>query len=155
MVIVYGVVVSSAPRFAPLSLNWTPITPMLSEAVAEATLDAPLNTAFGVGAVSAMVGATLSVGTAPLALPDESHVTFPLNALNAIPRRLLPSSPTWAAGTSKRTHLPAAGNAPIERRLFEPVVPYWILSAPQNARCSQVPSFHCSMISVGGFAGSR
>ena len=33
-VIVYGVAVSSAPRFAPSSMNWTPATPTLSEAVA-------------------------------------------------------------------------------------------------------------------------
>src|SRR5262249_2205306 len=30
----YGAVVSSAPRFAPSSLNWTPTTPTLSEAFA-------------------------------------------------------------------------------------------------------------------------
>jgi len=30
----YGVVVSSAPRFAPSSLNWTPTTPTLSDAFA-------------------------------------------------------------------------------------------------------------------------
>src|ERR671935_2159491 len=34
----YGADVSSAPRFAPSSLNWTPATPTLSDALAETVI---------------------------------------------------------------------------------------------------------------------
>src|SRR6185503_1575803 len=49
----------------------------------------------------------------PAPLPAASQVTRPLKALKAMPRMLLPSSPTWLAGTSRRTHWPAAGSAPM------------------------------------------
>jgi hypothetical protein len=59
----YGAVVSSAPRFAPSSLNWTPATPTLSEAVA-VTVTAPDTVDPLAGAVIAVVGAVVSVGGA-------------------------------------------------------------------------------------------
>lgn len=37
----YGAVVSSVPRFEPSSLNCTPMTPILSEAVAERETEEP------------------------------------------------------------------------------------------------------------------
>ena len=56
----YGDVVSSVPRFAPSSLNWTPTTPMLSLAVAESVVVEPETVAPEVGAVSATVGEVVS-----------------------------------------------------------------------------------------------
>src|SRR5712691_8538845 len=47
----YGAEVSSAPRFAPSSLNWTPTTPTLSVALAE-TVIVPATVAPAIGAVS-------------------------------------------------------------------------------------------------------
>src|ERR1051325_5715509 len=59
----YGAVVSSAPRFAPSSLNCTPATPTLSLAFA-VTLTVPEIVAPAAGAVSATVGCVVS-GTPP------------------------------------------------------------------------------------------
>src|SRR2546427_7456387 len=58
----YGAVVTSAPRFAPSSLNCTPATPTLSDAVAE-TVIVPETAAPLLGLVSDTVGATLSTVT--------------------------------------------------------------------------------------------
>jgi hypothetical protein len=58
----YGEVVSSAPRAAPSSRNWTPTTPMLSEAVAE-TVTVPDTVAPPAGALIATLGALLSTVT--------------------------------------------------------------------------------------------
>ncbi len=58
-VIEYGLVVSSAPRFAPSRRNCTPVTPTLSDAVAE-TATAPLTVAPLAGALRATVGGVVS-----------------------------------------------------------------------------------------------
>ena len=55
----YGDVMSSAPRFALSSLNWTPVTPMLSDAVDE-TVMVPETVAPAAGAESETVGAVVS-----------------------------------------------------------------------------------------------
>src|SRR6266851_4055456 len=57
----YGAVVTSAPRLAPSSLNWTPTTPTLSEAVAE-TVTMPKMVAPLAGAVRETVGGVVSGG---------------------------------------------------------------------------------------------
>ena len=51
----YGAVVSSAPTLTPSSLNWTPATPTLSEALA-ATTTVPETVAPGAGPVIATDG---------------------------------------------------------------------------------------------------
>ena len=56
----YGAAVTSAPRLTPSSLNCTPVTPTLSEAVAE-TVTAPLSAAPVAGAVMTTVGGTESI----------------------------------------------------------------------------------------------
>src|SRR5215831_9829426 len=60
-VVEYGEAVTSAPRFAPSSRNWTPATPMLSEALAETVIvpvtEEPLN-----GLVIETVGGVVSDG---------------------------------------------------------------------------------------------
>src|SRR5947207_900765 len=56
---VYGAVRSSAPRFAPSSLNWTPTTPTLSLAFAD-TVTVPVTDAPAAGAVIATVGGVRS-----------------------------------------------------------------------------------------------
>ena len=53
--------VSSAPRFWPSSLNWTPLTPTLSEAVAF-TATVPDTVAPAAGAVIETFGAVVSGG---------------------------------------------------------------------------------------------
>src|SRR5438093_13132205 len=58
----YGASVSSAPRLAPSSLNWTPTTPTLSEALA-LTVVAPPTVDPAVGAVMLTVGAVVSLNT--------------------------------------------------------------------------------------------
>ena len=55
----YGAVVSSAPRLAPSSRNWTPATPTLSVALAE-TVTFPETTDPAAGAVTAALGGVVS-----------------------------------------------------------------------------------------------
>jgi len=55
----YGEVMSSAPRFALSSLNWTPVTPMLSLAVAE-TVMVLETVVFPAGAVRETAGNVVS-----------------------------------------------------------------------------------------------
>jgi hypothetical protein len=57
--VVYGVAVSSAPRLAPSSWNWTLATPTLSVALAD-TLTVPDTLAPLAGAVMEMVGGVVS-----------------------------------------------------------------------------------------------
>src|SRR6266571_312339 len=74
----YGLAVTSAPRFTPSSLNWTPTTPVLSEALA-LTVVVPLTVAPLIGAVIATVGAALSTVTVTallvVVLPAASRAT--------------------------------------------------------------------------------
>src|SRR5687768_17289260 len=58
----YGAVVSSAPRLTPSSLNCTPATPALSDALA-VTVVVPRRLAPGVGDVSATDGGVVSLNT--------------------------------------------------------------------------------------------
>src|SRR5262249_7090075 len=60
-VIENGLVVSSAPRFAPSSLNCTPATPTLSDAEAE-TVMLPVTAAPFAGALIETVGGVVSSG---------------------------------------------------------------------------------------------
>jgi hypothetical protein len=68
----YGAVVSSAPRLAPSSRNWTPVTPTLSEALAE-TVIVPETVAPALGEVMLTVGAVVS-GGAPFETVTEEDV---------------------------------------------------------------------------------
>src|SRR5438105_1373838 len=47
------------------------------------------------------------------ALPASSQVARPSNWLKDMPLTVLPSKSTWLAGTSRRTHWPAAGSGPM------------------------------------------
>src|SRR5205823_1837450 len=88
--------------------------------------------------------------------PATSHVARPSWSRNAIPYAALPSRATWLAGTSKVTHCPNGGSAPMWRRLGDLSTPQAILFLPQYARCSsELPSFHCNITSLGGWVGSR
>src|SRR4029453_7392460 len=58
-VIEYGLAVSSAPRFAPSSLNWTPATPTLSPAFADTVTAVPETVAPLAGAVIETVGSVV------------------------------------------------------------------------------------------------
>jgi hypothetical protein len=70
----YGDAVSSVPRLTPSSLNWTPATPMLSEAVAETVIvpDAVVPVA---GEVIAIVGEVVSAVL--VVVPPELDVDTP------------------------------------------------------------------------------
>src|SRR5688572_9375403 len=57
--VAYGAVVSSAPRLFPSSLNWTPTTPTLSLALADAVI-VPDTVAPPAGAVTDTVGSVVS-----------------------------------------------------------------------------------------------
>jgi len=59
----YGATVSSVPRLEPSSLNWTPATPTLSEAVAEMTVEAE-TTEVETGVVTVTAGGVVSGGGA-------------------------------------------------------------------------------------------
>ncbi len=56
----YGVVVSSAPRAIPSRRNWTPVTPVLSEADAERVTVVPVTVEPAVGVEREMVGGVVS-----------------------------------------------------------------------------------------------
>ena len=56
----YGATVSSGPRLPPSSLNWTPTTPILSEALAVMETDEPETVAPFVGEVMDTVGGVVS-----------------------------------------------------------------------------------------------
>src|SRR5262245_26649355 len=71
-------------------------------------------TPFSGAPLAVTVPLTWKVGTAdPEAFPARSQVARPSVSENAIPLSVRPSSPTSAAGTSKRTHCPSAGSAPM------------------------------------------
>src|ERR1051326_2168290 len=77
--VAYGALVSSAPRFAPSSLNCTPTTFTLSDAVA-VTVVVPVTVAPAAGAVTLTVGGIVSLNTvtvtaAVLVLPAASRAT--------------------------------------------------------------------------------
>src|SRR5439155_18084487 len=55
--------------------------------------------------------------------PARSQAARPPYMVNAMPRMVLPSRPTAIAGTSRRTHLPNTGTAPIDLRLSVPRTP--------------------------------
>src|SRR5437762_6557626 len=57
-----GVAATSAPRFAPSTLNCTPATPTLSDAVAVTATEAPETVAPAAGAVIATAGGVVSAG---------------------------------------------------------------------------------------------
>ncbi len=60
-VTLYGAVVSSAPSAIPSRRNWTPVTPVLSEAVAERVTVVPETVVPEVGVEREMEGAVVSV----------------------------------------------------------------------------------------------
>src|SRR6185295_2632717 len=66
----YGEVVSSAPRLAPSSLNWTPTTPTLSLALAVTDTADPETVAPPAGAVTDTVGAVASFDTVTVTALD-------------------------------------------------------------------------------------
>src|SRR5438034_7876440 len=72
----YGLAVSSAPRFAPSTLNCTPATPTLSDAVAETVTAVPDTVAPLAGAVIAAVGAVVSA-LFTVAVPAADVVVLP------------------------------------------------------------------------------
>src|SRR5207253_1864228 len=71
----YGVAVSSAPRFTPSSLNWTPTTPTLSAAVAVTAVVVPETVAPPAGAVIDTVGGVVSLVT--VTVPPASAAGWP------------------------------------------------------------------------------
>jgi hypothetical protein len=76
--ILYGAVITSAPRFAPSKINWTPTTPTLSLALAE-TVVVPETTEPPLGAEMLTVGAILSMFT--VTLTPEEVVVLPAASL--------------------------------------------------------------------------
>src|SRR5205809_2699086 len=73
---VYGAAVTSAPRFAPSSLNCTPTTPTLSVALAE-TVIVPETVAPAAGAVIETVGGVVSGGAAVVNVTSTDVARFP------------------------------------------------------------------------------
>ncbi len=85
----YGDVVSSAPRFAPSSRNWTPDTPTLSDAEAETVTAVPRTVAPAAGAVTETVG---GVASEPLVTLREKVVVRDRDA--AVPVTVIVEVPT-------------------------------------------------------------
>src|SRR3954449_5482000 len=78
-VVVYGLEVSSAPRFVPSSTNCTPATPTLSVAFADTTTAAPDTVVPDCGAVIATAGTAASVLSAAV---TTSNVVVPSVQIN-------------------------------------------------------------------------
>src|SRR5262249_13334256 len=70
----YGADVSSEPRLLPSSLNWTPVTPVSSDALAETVTLEPETVTLFDGAVNDTVGAVVSEGGS-VAEPGVHHQT--------------------------------------------------------------------------------
>src|SRR2546425_6341288 len=77
----YGAEVSSAPRFAPSSLNWTPTTPTLSVALAE-TVIVPATVAAAIGAVSETGGGVVSGGARVVKVTSPETARLPAASLD-------------------------------------------------------------------------
>ena len=94
---------SSAPRLTPSSLNWTPVTPTLSAALAETATEEPLTVEPADGAVSETDGALVSVDGAGAAPPQRFAARFHLHpsvkAARGADRKsvllTLPSGASW------------------------------------------------------------
>src|SRR3954468_8885618 len=76
----YGDAVTSAPRFAPSSRNWTPATPTLSDADAETMTPAPETVAPPAGAVIDTVGDVRSLFTVTVTPADVAVLPAPSRA---------------------------------------------------------------------------
>ena len=74
----YGAAVSSDPTFAPSTLNWTPATATLSEALAE-TVTLPDTVAPLAGAVMTTVGTVVS-GVPPTAVFMSCRISWAVSA---------------------------------------------------------------------------
>src|SRR5438094_2672169 len=85
----YGALVTSAPRLAPSSLNWTPATPTLSEASA-VTVTVPATVEPAVGAVIETVGG----GGVEVQAPWKAHAVAASRASMSAPRSF-PSVPAF------------------------------------------------------------
>src|SRR6059036_2605324 len=72
----YGAAVTSAPRFAPSSLNCTPTTPTLSVALAE-TVTVPETVEPAAGAVMETVGGVVSGGATVVNVKSAETARFP------------------------------------------------------------------------------
>src|SRR2546427_1509436 len=77
----YGAAVTSAPRFAPSSLNCTPTTPTLSVALAE-TVIVPATVAPAAGAVSETVGGVVSGGARVVKVTSPETARLPTPSLD-------------------------------------------------------------------------
>ena len=77
----YGAAVTSAPRFAPSSLNCKPTTPTLSVALAE-TVTVPEMVAPATGAVIETVGGVVSGGARVVKVPSPETARLPIASLD-------------------------------------------------------------------------
>src|SRR5438128_1534497 len=128
--IAYGAVVSSVPRLAPSSLNCTPTTPTLSEAVAE-TVTVPETVAPLAGAVIATVGVVVSttVSVAVLLVIDPLEATMPAEPGHrpwAIPELLTDATVVLVELNTKLTPLIA--------------LPFWSLATAVNCWGLPIPT---------------
>src|SRR6185369_17480290 len=116
------------------------LVPRLNVVLADGLVSFTITDEVGTG-----VGVGVGVDETNELLPARSHEAAPPYRVNAIPFMGFPSSPRSLAGTSRRTHCPAGGIGPMERRLAVPVVPSAMKLLPQKARCSQPALFHCNI----------
>ena len=90
--------------FMPSTLNCTPTTPTLSDALAE-TVMLPVTVAPAAGAVIATVGGVVSAGATPV--PDRvTGYTFPAALMLSVPLALPPA--TGARATNMSHFVPGA-----------------------------------------------
>ena len=73
----YGDVVSAAPRALPSSVNWTLVTPTLSEAFAETVTAVPLTVVLAAGAGRDTVGAWVSGPDVVVKVASAELAVFP------------------------------------------------------------------------------
>ena len=78
----YGAMVSSAPRFRPSSVNWTPSTPTLSVEVAETAKSVPDAVTPDVGAVRATAGGVVSAAGTVVTVRSDDVARLPAASLD-------------------------------------------------------------------------
>src|SRR5438552_7231009 len=129
----YGAVVTSAPRLAPSSLNWTPTTPTLSVALAE-TVTVPATGEPAAGAVTVTDGGVVSAGGRT---PTPATLLLPVPVL-----KRACTAPDWRSNLTilavpalDAQKVPSPTRSSPPQRLNYPVATYvwiWLLVASRR-----------------------
>ena len=117
-----GAVVSAEPRLMPFRVNWTDVTPTLSDALAE-TVTVPLTVAPAVGAERLTVGAVVSLVWL---------LTVTVRAVDVV------TLPAASRATARRVWLPFAAPVVLQLIAYGDVVSGEPRFAPFSVNCTDV-----------------